>query len=302
MTLIVDGVDQVDLSDLEQHGKVLQAFLNRYPRVRCVVAGRPFSIAKIWKRNKTNGLDLGAVDDETSRPIWEFLKVEKYSAEELEEYLGRRKFAATGSLDPSEIRVPRTANVIRRILAEELSRLENTAELYWYTQNESLEESLEKQDTTLTTSSLMTLAAGLAFGLWTWRSTPVMYAPDRRDASFDDFRKHLADSGIEARLKSAGIPDLDAALAESARINTDPLRFDFYREKTQIPGLEFSDATMRDFYAGHWMAKFMDDDQLPMLLTRRRGGEFRKAWRFALGMPRVVLKPEHGPPVRMNLG
>ena len=164
-------------------------------------------------------------------------------------------------LDSNEIRNPRTADIVRRIPAAELANMENAADLYWYTQNESLETSLKKarkkKNLSLNDDQVMMVAAAVAFGLWSWQSTPIMHVPSSGDKSWSDFRDFVEEIGIVDRLQMAKI-NLDQALEELARVNTDPLRFDAYKEGRGLPGVEFSDATIRDFYAAYWMARFMD--------------------------------------------
>ncbi|MBL8891526.1 MAG: formylglycine-generating enzyme family protein [Planctomycetaceae bacterium] len=311
-TLLVDGADQIDLTTIAQQGKVLREFLGLVPNIRCIVAGRPYSIVKIWG---DDSLDLGQLDPVGSRkPVWEFIRIDRYTPDQLRQYLGGKKLAAIGNLDSTEVRLPRTAGVLRTIPSPDLEKMDSDSDLYWYSQNETIDLSLQKakevRNTQLTTSKILSLAAGVAFGLWTWKPTPVMYVPLSKndDDTYGNFREHLHNIGVEQRLQRAGIPNLDVALADLSGLDIDPLRMAVYRDRDDPDGLEFADATIRDFYAAHWLARYLDDpggknssastwqDQRDLLLARRRGQEFERMWELLIAMPMSSIKPSHKEP------
>ncbi len=311
-TLLVDGADQIDLTIIAEQGKVLREFLEFFPNIRCIVAGRPYSIVKIWD---DDSLGLGQLDSSGSRkPVWEFVRIDRYTPDQLEQYLGATKLAAIENLNSAEVRIPRTAAVVRQIPAADFDRMDSDSDLYWYSQHESIELSMRKakevRNTQLTTSKIMSLAAGVAFGLWTWKPTPVMYAPlsNSDDDTYGKFREHLHNIGVEQRLQRAGIPNLDAALADVSGLDIDPLRMAVYRDRDDPDGLEFADATIRDFYAAHWLARYLDNPGGPnppestwpvqsnLLLQRRRREEFERMWELLIAMPKSSIKPYHKEP------
>ena len=279
VTLIFDAIDQLPFDLARKRAAVIRTFLETYPHTRCVIAGRPCSIQEIW--GPVDGLHLGELSGPVhgkQKPVWQFLRIDRYERDHVRRYLGKTRLEAAVHLDLDEIRVPRTANVVRKASLRVLRQMESNSDLYYYTQFESLNESIQHQfrDGTcpFIAKEIMQIVAAVSFGLWSWKEQPVMYAPcsGERSDSYDSFRRHLTDIGLEARLSEDGIV-LKEALNTLASINTDAVRFDPYtRTGSGVIGLEMSDATVRDFYAALWAARYMDSE------TARVGDEL--AWQM----------------------
>ena len=72
-TLIIDGIDQEDENQARNKmEEVVSEFLEWYPRIRCVVAGRPYSIQHIWDEAR-----LGASRDGEAK--WKFCILERFT-------------------------------------------------------------------------------------------------------------------------------------------------------------------------------------------------------------------------------
>ena len=135
--------DQLNRQAAQKCVAALQSFIHDYfPNIRLVIAGRPYAIKRVWDE-----LELGATvllpkedsDDVYEKPVWEFCKVEKFSGDKAKEYLsaeggsagGDKKLAALKRMNASEIRLPRTLNIVRQLKPAELEQMHTASDLYY---------------------------------------------------------------------------------------------------------------------------------------------------------------------------
>lgn len=144
LCLIVDAFDQLDKQAASDRAQALRDFISSkyYPKIRCVIAGRPYAIKRVWE-----DLDLGSMqslnsevqsnDKRDRQPVWEFCKLQKFTSEQVKEYLsaasaekGREQIKALKRMEAEEIHLPRTLDIIRKIDSGELQQMQTAADLY----------------------------------------------------------------------------------------------------------------------------------------------------------------------------
>ncbi|MEO8495991.1 MAG: hypothetical protein ABI614_13035, partial [Planctomycetota bacterium] len=160
-TLIVDGLDQIDMqSDRAAKAVVsgLRQFLSHYPRARCVVTGRPWSVQHHWH-------ELFGHPQQQGR--WAFAQIDEFNDAEVTEYLGQDRKAALDLLEADLLAVPRFLERLRQITPQRLATLRTGAEVYWESLCPMLESGCAKQQAGLKIDQAIPLLALLAFQMTT---------------------------------------------------------------------------------------------------------------------------------------
>ncbi len=136
-TLLVDALDQSRAMDRPEKSCIaLREFLDRYPEVRCVVTGRPFSIRRYWH-------DLFDPERFGERAAWDFAMVDVFTGEEARAYVGPQKQELLNQLGADVIAIPRSLEMIRQVSADGLGTLRTKSDVYWAALDGMLRKALE---------------------------------------------------------------------------------------------------------------------------------------------------------------
>ncbi len=326
LCLIVDALDQLDKQAASERIRALNDFISsKYcPKIRCIIAGRPYAIKRIW-----DALQLGELrsqdilEDERrvriQQPVWEFCKLQKFDADQVKEYLsgvsaqyGAEKLAALKRMDAEEIHLPRTLNIIRQLTAGQLREMQTAADLYWHAMNQTIIDNFRLARTDfqlqhLRVEHVRPIVAAVAFAMMLWKEQPVVEVPSIRTDKARDFFRFMKQAGFIDVLAAEGI-DFELALLDLAQVDSESLQFHFYSESptreapSEVRDIRMSDATVRDFFAAHWVARylspqldFLEAQQQPevdleaLLHKSFNTFDFKKFWQLLIGMPNKGL-------------
>ena len=320
-TWILDGIDQVSESAAHQKMKhVVAKFLEWYPKIRCVIAGRPYSIQRIWDQ-----ADLGASPNGT--PIWKFCILQRFSIRaddqrpsQSERYLPAEIWDAVQQLEADELSLPRTLNILRQMNVEDAREARTASEIYWRVQRESIETSLwvvpnRRQDITLTTPELMMMLGILSLAMLVLFESPVTEIQGEKQIR--RLLQYIKASGMWARFDTqwqfSSQITFNTAFGQLPLLGESSIRFHAFRgDGAGLPShLEITDATVRDFYAALFAAKYVDEEfetaqatELSNSFNSRLtkifsypeatsiGRDYERYWRLLVDMPPQVGSDE----------
>jgi hypothetical protein len=138
-SLLVDSVDQTfDARNATASRRALLQFLGRYPQTLCVVAGRPYAIQRHWK--------LFDPLSKNSKGPWEFLRIDAFTRQECEQYIGPERLMHLDQLGADVLSIPRALEAIRKIPVEQLGDRRTKSDLYLCSLNNVIEMALRDQD------------------------------------------------------------------------------------------------------------------------------------------------------------
>jgi formylglycine-generating enzyme required for sulfatase activity len=306
LTLIVDGVDQSSLSDADSQSEVLSGFMELCPNIRLLVAGRPYAIGRVAK-------NLGF---ENTGIEWHFCKIERFTEENVIEYLGASLHNEVRRLEADQQFLPRTLNIVRQMSVADMKQMLTSSDLYWYSVYKSLCETLENVDDDSplkewTTERCLRVISAVAFAMWCWKETPETRVPATDSDSIADFLKFMRTLGLDKRI--AELDDkftvLSDAILAIAQLNTEAVKLELYRSENRLESIQFADATIRDFFAAHWATNYYeanDDygcDETKRILRSRTakvikydaagyGKDFSDFWKLASTMPTKLELPK----------
>lgn len=289
--------------------------------------------------------------DETGRPS------------QAERYLGTEKWKAIQNLESEEFALPRSLEVIHQLDVADARAIQNPSQLYQHVLYQTLSRSIGKKvknELQIPVLDLMAVLGAMALGMMLFPvdaedpdaedPDPVATSPDdafgpvvcvsnsdQTPEAVDQFFEHLERLGILARLShgSDRLPPVDwkGVLLKISRMGLNDLRLFVHRNEEDSPEtidrtglitrLEFSDETVRDFYAAYFATRYFDlkidyscrsddgeevkasfPDRVLDLLARRPSKvyshpysksiypEFDRFWKFAAEMPQRSLRME----------
>lgn len=326
LCLIVDAFDQLDKQAAWDRVQALSDFIShKYcPKIRCIIAGRPYAIKRVW-----DALQLGELRSlevqvngktvQIQQPVWEFCKLQKFAVDQVKEYLsgvsaqdGADKLADLKRMDAEEIHLPRTLNIIRELTAGELREMQTAADLYWHAMNKTIIDNFRRARTEyqlqyLRVEHVRPIVAAVAFAMMIWKDEPVVEVPSIQTDKARDFFRFMKRAGLIAVLKDEGI-EFHEALLDLAQVDSESIQFHFYSESptreapAEICDIRMSDATIRDFFAAHWAARYLKPQiewlesqkmvsGLPAIDLELRlrdnvnSDDFKRFWQLLVGMP-----------------
>ena len=310
-TLIVDGIDQLSDVDARTRMESLSDFLDWYPKVTCIIAGRPYSIQRVWENAR-----LGQWNQNSALPLWKFCIIERFAVQrneyrnpsQAERYLGAEKWSVATHLEANELSLPRTLNVLRRTSIHDAKHSRTASELYWLLIPNTVTESLinisqERDDFDLKTDQVMIVIGAIALIMMIINETPVTALTD-----INEMKKAIHQHGIMQRINEhlatnhSDKLNFNSLLNRLAEVGDSSLRFEgFQKTRGVVSFIEFSDATIRDFYAAWFAAKYLDGDWANPLAEQFEGwqsknfywtkeasfGEdYSRFWKLLCEMPR----------------
>ena len=277
-TLIVDGLDQIDMADDRAAKAVmqgLQQFLSHYPATRCVVLGRPWSVQHFWS-------ELFGHVNQAGR--WTFAQIDEFNKAEVKEYLGEKRFAALELLEADLMAVPRFLERLRRITPKRLAQLRTGAEVYWESLGPMLQAGCDRQAAAMTPDDAIPALALLAFQMITERKS-VRVRPGKE---FTEFRKAALKRGGET-LGVSTLPDFKTLLSQVASLNVGLQHL--LMDNRELREIHWQDRTLQAFMAAIWVTRYASPDDLQWLSQHLHvhgdeSTEFvHEMWRFACEMP-----------------
>ena len=276
-TLIVDGLDQIDMEHEDQARQVIQhlaTFLAQHTRVRCMVAGRPWAVQKFMKilMAKTGS--------------WTFLQIDEFNEDECKTYLGDR-WNDVQELEADLMSVPRFLERLRKMPSERLKKLRSGADVYWESLGPMLTQGCDRQAKKMTVERAVLLLSLLGFQM-TKQKKWVRIPPGRE---FKEFRMNAWETGkVELQLEGiSDFPSFTEALKDLASLNVGLKHL--LIDNRELNEIHWQDRTLQAFCAAIWVTKFAsesDRDWLQQNLFLRSDNatqDVREMWRFACEMP-----------------
>jgi hypothetical protein len=305
LTLAVDALDEVSKEDGKVLAKSLADFLARFPRVHCVVAGRPYAICEdFWFPLFTNrsGSRVSA---------WEFCRTGSLTRIQMERFLGGellRQLEPLLASTPDNFSNTRILEVLRTLKPDELKNLRSTADVYWHSIDRAMHMDRKKPgqipQTELEIVEMLGIYAAIAFtslqgtsGQQKKQAGNTAAANDRADATTLELNPQNTEiiRGRIARALHLGSPKDRETLQQAKKTMTELLGLSehfvefLYFTVDEVQFLRWSNATYRDFFAALWLTRHADQDDLQWLQDRQSSAEMRQVWQFLCGMPRGAL-------------
>jgi Sulfatase-modifying factor enzyme 1 len=322
ITLMIDGMDQAEAVKAGDRIEALVQFLKWYPKVHCVVAGRPTSIE--------DHFDLFASDADGLGSEWDFLLVPEFSKDHVAEYIGPRRAERLRELGADSLFVPRTLELIRTMPDDEFAKCHSAADVYWRSVQRTLKIDIGKQNAArshkLNELQILDIFAAVAYVLTSWESkrlnptTGILEAiaqPINQIESESDYEK-MATQLIECmkQIPRLGLSSIDPIhqyqfvedrLSELSTINASLVDFAFW-DGHNVRRLQWRNPTLRDFLAAYWLSNFASasqqswmKDHMAFLVSKEdRGLDFEiseniywyACWRFICDIPIELRKWE----------
>ena len=301
LTLAIDALDETPAELGKILAKSLADFLVRYPRVHCIVAGRPYAICEdFWH-------PLFAARSGSRKSDWEFCRTGSLTRGQMERFLGGeclRQLAPLLASTPDSLSNTRILDVLRTLEFETLNSLRSVADVYWYSIQRAMQWDKTKPGqnprTKLKIDDIVAIYSALAFTSLQGhthqqnkRSRGTSAAGDRTDRTTLKFNRNSRKI-IFARISRAlDLPTQnDGTISELAENRMNELRelslhwVEFrYVLWDEVEILRWSNATYRDFFAALWLTRYADDNELQWLQERQHSEEIQQVWQFICGMP-----------------
>ncbi len=265
-SLIVDGLDQINLQDGRTTTTALRHFLHSYPGARSIVAGRTAAIHDFWNElfNRRDNIhaESASLDSE-----WEFARVTLFDETQRERFIGKVRYDHLKRIQANELFLPRFLAAMNTLFDERFFRVRTAAEVYWECLDQTMVEDFEKRrremDTKLTREEFIDLLSLIAWCLMTWKPD----GPDNAIAHFKkvdksdspDFLNYLFERRATLRhpklnRNDVSIEKFEEYLHTVARINVSYVDFLFSSERG-IESWNWRDPTLRDFFAALYVCR-----------------------------------------------
>ena len=315
-TWIIDGIDQVGEAEARtQMEKVVSQFLQWYPRIRCVIAGRPYSIQRIW-----DGGALGSTRN--GNPVWKFCILERFTIgtnderpSQAQRYLPLNIWEAVQQLEAAELSLPRTLNILRQMNESDAREARTASEIYWRVIHRSTKDSLEvvrarRNDIRIEDAELMMMLGTISLSMMVCFDSPVTEVVGETDVK--KFLRFIKSSGLWDRFDTESLLSdmkFSDAFKQLPLLGESSIRFHAHPGVESGPPvhLEITDTTIRDFYAAWFAGKYLDDefdaklaDQFRDTFNTRQakifsypeatsfGQDYARYWKLLVEMPRQV--------------
>jgi formylglycine-generating enzyme required for sulfatase activity len=326
LTLVIDGLDEVPVVEGRPKARALAEFLQRFPRVHCVVAGRPYAIYNDYWATLFARVSGSPASD------WEFCQTEVFTEVQRERYLGAARLQQLRQYRGRMELNGRTLEVLRILPDAILSSIRSIADVYWHSIEKSIrldsrESAEQRPQTELTGDQSMAILSAIAIlTVQGWRVQedcsavnelglePLPESAD--DSTTKDLRRSVAltnafldqlDQLVARALKLSanGAPDTSRARKlyhEFLRLSSAYVEFSYVNLQGETG--RWRDVTCRDFFAALWLVRYSEKPerewitQRPTSIRRRWSGSFisgrhselLEVWQFLCGMPSVSWK------------
>ncbi len=162
MTLLVDALDQVGGSKRRQTGeslrlKYLLGFLRKYPRVKCVISGRPSAIQRQIRQLSGFVKGIGS--------SWIFAQIGKFRVEEIKAILGEECHKSLSASGVRYFTVPRDIETALRFINRGFEKLHTRMQLYQECVNQSIEQASLRRKKKRPDTAIVDLLSLLAFDM-----------------------------------------------------------------------------------------------------------------------------------------
>ncbi len=304
LTLAVDALDEVSKEDGKVLAKSLADFLARFPRVHCVVAGRPYAICEdFWFPLFTNrsGSRVSA---------WEFCRTGSLTRIQMERFLGGellRQLEPLLASTPDNFSNTRILEILRTFEPDILEKLRSTADVYWYSIDKAMKWDKQKPgqipQTKLEIADILAIYAAIAFTSLQGSGRQqkkhagnIAGANDRADATTLQLNGQNTKiiRGRIARALDLGSPDdrktrqqAKSPMKKLLKLSEHFVEFRYFIVD-DVQFLRWSNATYREFFAALWLTRYADQNDLQWLQDRQNSAEMRQVWQFLCGMPKVA--------------
>jgi hypothetical protein len=324
LTLVIDGLDEIPVVEGKDRARELAEFLKRFPRVHCVVAGRPYAIYNdYWAI-------LFARSSESPASDWEFCQTEIFTEAQRERFLGATRLRQLRQYRGRMELSGRTLEVLRTLTETKLDSIRSIADVYWHSIEESVKRDARENGVDVVQQKLsayQVLAILSAFAILTvqgWNIPESCNAAEELNleplppATDENTAKDLRRS---VPLTEAFLEHLDQLIARALKLKTNAgpdttrARELFHQLKEFSPHyLGFSyvalqgnegrwrDPTCRDFFAALWLTRYSNKDEIAWMTQRPtwirtdwkgkfiRGphSELYEVWQMLCGMPHVA--------------
>ena len=321
LTLVIDGLDEIPVVEGKDRARELAEFLKRFPRVHCVVAGRPYAIYNdYWAI-------LFARSSESPASDWEFCQTEIFTEAQRERFLGATRLRQLRQYRGRMELSGRTLEVLRTLTETKLDSIRSIADVYWHSIEESVKQDARENGVDVVQqklSAIQVLAILSAFAILTvqgWNNPESCNAAEELNleplppAADENTAKDLRRS---VPLTEAFLEHLDQLIARALKLKTNAgpdttrARELFHQLKEFSPHyLGFSyvalqgnegrwrDATSRDFFAALWLTRYSNKDEIAWMtqrptwirtgwsreVTHEQNRELYEVWQMLCGMP-----------------
>ena len=317
-TLIVDALDQLSSQRASQVAVELNSFLQMYPKVNLVVAGRPYSITRLWRKLFEDQTWPGSTEGTLTDPTrvldrrekkWYFARINKFSEGQIKRYLDPERFQLISQVEADSLFLPRTLNRIRCLTDEELEWVRTASDVYWLSVNATLLNDLRTTDrdsnvvagTELDPQKLLPLLSALAFTAvagGTEPETDFFSEGEKLDDYLDHAKQFYENGNMREPI------DFQSGLRQLCELNLDAFSM-VVDEFDQEHLIKFSDPTLRDFLAAHWVAKYVKPDDVSVRKflrsnisygkNRTTGRAYYDFWKFLGEMPGEFTRQQGAP-------
>jgi hypothetical protein len=283
-TIIVDGLDEHDSKTGETRAAALRKFLDNYPRLHCIVAGRPYAIAESYWNTLFKTSDSRRDQDVSD---WTFCCVGMFDRDQICRSLGSKRAEQVFSLAGELKLTPRAIEVLRTLPDESFHRINNLCDVYWESLHETLEEDVLKkkkigsnaQVAGIPPDTYIEYACALAITMFLENKREVPYSQIA-----DDLLIRLR---TIVRWQSESSTQLDERRDWIAKLNSGAIEFRFYQQFDSK--VVWRDNTLRDFFAALWMVRYSSEQEIEQLIkripARPQVPDDNQVWEFISSMP-----------------
>jgi hypothetical protein len=302
LMLLVDAFDQNSFADdgeARHRVRQLTKLLDRHPRLRCVIAGRPYALQHLGGLGNTQGNDhLLAHRD----PPWRFFQVPEFNDSQARFFLDHgepeSRYDALRLIEADLLQVPRFLERLRRLPWNDLRKLRTASDVYWESLRPLIETGIQDQPGDWTLERLVRLLALLAMEMYRQGYRVAVPAAQRQRFLKEIIRAR--GEHLDAHELPNTLDDLTAQVQKLWKLNclVDQAVID-----RRDPGdLRWNDQTLQDFFAAVWLTRHAGPregqgdaalDDVSWFTTGPRlhleADEqthlWHPVWRFAAGMP-----------------
>ncbi len=279
--LVVDAFDQTGSkasADVESRVQALKEFINRYPKIRLVCAGRPNSILDHQQ---------GLFDD----GHWSVIQVAEFDEPQVIRYIDQDRFDVIKETMDVEIQSqPRMLESIRRLSVTSLRGLRTGSALQWKVIVETVKQSLKFQSSPPRITTLWRLISGIAFQMTKERNFDGV-----PEDEFEDFAERLMVQRPILGVKyNNDFDQLEKDIFEIGRLN-EVLDFAVLEAGRRVQ-IYFRNRSLQAYFAAMWVTRFSSTKIERVWLQDNqylRGGhrshfqnsDLYEFWKFAAEMP-----------------
>ena len=257
VTLLVDGLDELDRSLGEPRALALRQLLNEHPKLHCMVAGRPYAIVDTyWNSLFAKSAARGRAVEQSD---WQFCSVGMFSPDQIRRALGTARANQLASLASEMELTPRTIEVLRGLTVEQFERLHTVADVYWESLKRTLGWDVDRSQKGLQHGHVDNINAE-QYVEYVSALAITMFLADARETVVREIQNDVLErlqtlpawkneSLRELTKKQTAIRELNAGCVEFRVFDT----FD-----TQV---KWRNNTLRDFYAALWLVRYSSRDE-----------------------------------------